>query len=76
MGGSHPFDEIIAEQDEFGNEEFKGNRSKRAKLSSGGKSINSEVKMKKRGDFEMASQDSRMMAGSGEKPMYNKPAFA
>ena len=28
MGGSHPFDEVIAEQDDYGGEEFKGNRSK------------------------------------------------
>ena len=76
MANSHPFDEVIAELEDFGNEEFKGNRSKRAKLSSGGKSINSEAKMRKRGDFEMASQDSRMMAGSGEKPLNSKPIYA
>ena len=58
MGGSHPFDEVLAEQEGFGSEEFKGNRSKRAKMHSGSKNLNSEVKMRKRGaDFEMGSQD-------------------
>ena len=39
--------------------------------------MNSEAKLRKKGDFEMNSQDMRMNAGSGEKPFYNKqPAFA
>jgi len=77
MGDSHPFDEVIAENEEYGAEEFKGNRSKRSKMNSGGKAMNSEVKLRKKGDFEMSSQDLRMNAGSGEKPFHNKqPAFA
>ena len=78
FAGSHPFDEVIAEQEDYGGEEFKGNWSKRAKMNSGSKNQHTEVKLKRRGgDFDMASQDSRMMAGSGEKPMHQKqPAFA
>ena len=47
-------------------------------MNSGSKNLNTEVKMRKRGgDFEMGSQDSRVMAGSGEKPSFQKqPAFA
>ena len=72
MGGSHPFDEVIAEYEDVGGEEFKGNKSKRAKMNSGGKPMHSEAKMRRKGDFEMGSQDSRAMAGSGEKPFSNK----
>ena len=74
MQGGNPFDEVMNELEDFAEEEFKGNRSKRVKLSSGGKQMNSEAKMRKKGDFEMNSQDMRMNAGSGEKPFFNKQA--
>ena len=74
MQASNPFDEILNEMEEYHEEEFKGNRSKRAKLSSGGKAINSEAKMRRKGDLEISSQDMRMNAGSGEKPFFNKQA--
>ena len=77
MQGSNPFDEVMNELEDFAEEEFKGNRSKRVKLSSGGKQMNSEAKLRRKGDFEMGSQDMRVNAGSGEKPFFNKqPAFA
>ena len=77
MQGSNPFDEVMNELEEFADEEFKGNRSKRFKMSSGGKSMNSEGKMRRKGDIDMSSQEMRMNAGSGEKPFFNKqPAFA
>ena len=44
MQASNPFDEVLNEIEDYPEEEFKGNRSKRAKLSSGGKSMNSEAK--------------------------------
>jgi len=34
---SNPFDDVMNEVEEYAGEEFKGNRAKRAKLSSGGK---------------------------------------
>ena len=71
---SNPLDEVMNKVEEYAGEEFKGNRAKRTKLSSGGKQMNSEVKMRKKGDFEMSSQDMRMNAGSGEKPFFNKQA--
>ena len=71
---SNPFDDVMNEAEEFAGEEFKGNRAKRAKLSSGGKQMNSEVKMRKKADFEMSSQDIRMNARSGKKPFFNKQA--
>ena len=74
MQASNPIDEILNEMEEYHEEEFKGNRSKRAKLSSGGKAISSEAKMRRKGDLEMSSQDMRMNAGSGEKPFFNKQA--
>ena len=77
MQDSNPFDDVMNEVEEYAGEEFKGNRAKWTKMSSGGKQMNSEVKMRKKGDFEMSSQDMRMNAGSGEKPYLNKqPAFA
>ena len=74
MQGSNPIDEVLNELEDFGEEEFKGNRSKRAKMHSGGKTMNSEVKLRRKGDFEMGSQDMRVNAGSGEKPFFNKQA--
>ena len=44
MQGSNPFDEVMNELEDFAGEEFKGNKSKRGQLSSGGKSMNSEAK--------------------------------
>ena len=77
MQGSNPFDEVMNELEDFAGEEFKGNKSKRGKMNSGGKPMNSEAKMRRKGDIDMSSQDLRMNAGSGEKPFLNKqPAFA
>ena len=45
MQGSNPIDDVLNELEDFGDEEFKGNRSKRAKMHSGGKAMNSEVKL-------------------------------
>ena len=36
--------------------------------------MNSEAKMRRKGDIDMSSQDMRMNAGSGEKPFFNKQA--
>ena len=55
MQGSNPFDEVMNEIEDYADEEFKGNKSKRAKLGSGGKSLNSEVKLRRKGDFEISS---------------------
>ena len=74
MQGSNPIDDVLNEAEDYPEEEFKSNRSKRAKLGSGGKSLHSEAKMRRKGDFEMSSQDMRMNAGSGEKPFFNKQA--
>ena len=41
-------------------------------MHSGGKAMNSEAKLRRKGDFEMGSQDMRVNAGSGEKPFFNK----
>ena len=77
MQDSNPIDDVLNEVDDYPEEEYKGNRSKWTKLSSGGKSLNSEAKIRRKGDFEMGSQDMRINAGSGEKPFFNKqPAFA
>ena len=74
MQDSNPIDDVLNEAEDYAEEEYKGNRSKRAKLGSGGKSMNSEVKLRRKGDFEMSSQDMRVNAGSGEKPFFNKQA--
>ena len=74
MQGSNPIDDALNEVEDYAEEEFKGNRSKWAKMHSGGKAMNSEAKMRRKGDFEMGSQDMRLNAGSGEKPFFNKQA--
>ena len=74
MQNSNPIDDALNEAEDYAEEEYKGNRSKRAKMHSGGKAMNSEAKMRRKGDFEMGSQDMRVNAGSGEKPFFNKQA--